>query len=370
MNIIKQLRNASIKLPAIGQGMGDYKWDESHIDVLRAGIDLGMNFIDTAESYDKGHSEEIIGKAIKGIREKVIIGTKIAPEHHSEKDVLKAAEGSLRRLQTDYIDLYQIHWPNPTFPLKNTMAALERLVKEGKVRYIGVGNFYLRELQEARLALQSEIIVSLQTEYNLFDRMIEDGILPYCQRNNIFIIAYSPLDQGRVADGKGRKDLLGKIAKKYGKTAAQVALRWLINKLPVVVIPKAKNLKHLRENANSTDFNLEKNEIDEIDKVFKRQIVRVLPDRIRISTQGQGNKRVYQTIEEAIENKLCFVPSPVELARSLVKEEDIKPVRLIRTLDKIGKYDYDLIEGRVRYWAWVIAYGNMPIPAYIREDCP
>lgn len=367
---MKQLSNRSIKLPAIGQGMGDYSWDESHIDVLRTGIDLGMNFIDTAESYDRGRSEEIIGKAIKGIREKVIIGTKIAPKHHSEKDVLKAAEGSLRRLQTDYIDLYQIHWPNPTFPLKDTVAALERLVKEEKVRFIGVGNFYLRELQEARFALQSEIMVSLQTEYNLFDRMIEDGILPYCKRNNILIIAYSPLDQGRITDGKERKNLLEKIAKKHGKTPAQIALRWLISKPPVVVIPKAKNLKHLRENASSADFNLEKDEIDEIDKVFKRQIVRVLPDRIRISTQGQGNKRVYQTIEEALENKLCFVPSPVELSKSLVKDEVIKPVRLIRTLDKTGRYDYDLVEGRVRYWAWVIAYGNMPIPAYIREDWP
>lgn len=371
MTIIKQLSNTSIKLPAVGQGMGDYPWNDSQIEVLRAGIDLGMNFIDTAEGYDNGRSEEIIGKAIKGIREKVIIGTKFSPEHNSYDDVLKAAERSLRRLKTDYIDLYQIHWPNPAIPLEDTIAAMERLVKEGKVRYIGVSNLYLREFQKAQSALVDEKIVSLQTEYNLFDRMIEDEILPFCNRNKIMVIAYSPLNQGKIADGSIRRSVLEQIAKKYNKNPAQIALRWLISKPSVVVIPKAKNIKHLKENAASTDFDLEDKDIKEIDDVFKRPTLHVLPKKIRVSTRGQGNRQVYRTLAEAKENRLGLVPSPTNLAKSMVKEEAVKPVRLIHSLDTTGKYDYDLVEGRIRYWAWVIAYGKeVPIPAYIREDWP
>ena len=370
MRIVKQLSTTSIKLPAVGQGMGQYKWDDSQIEVLRAGIDLGMNFIDTAEGYDNGHSEEIIGKAIKGIRDKVIVGTKFSPEHNSYEDVLRAAEGSLRRLQTDYVDLYQIHWPNPSIPLEDTIAAMERLVTEGKVRCIGVSNLYLRQLREAQSALVNEKVVSLQTEYNLFDRMIEDETLPFCSHNRILIIAYSPLDQGRIADGVTRSNLLGKLARKYDKTSAQIALRWLINKPPVIAIPKAKNIKHLKENASAVDFDIEEKDITEIDRIFERLRIYVLPDRIRVSIQGQANRLVYQTIEEAKENRLGHVPSPTDLAKSIVEEGAIKPIRLIRTMNTSGKYDYDLVEGRIRYWAWVIACGNIPIPAYVREDWP
>lgn len=362
----KQL-GSEIKLPAVGQGMGAYSWDDSQVEILRAGIGLGMNFIDTAEGYDNGHSEEVIGNAVEGIRDKVIIGTKFSPAHNSYDGILRAVEGSLRRLKTDYIDLYQIHWPNPSIPLEDTMSAMERLVREGKVRCLGVSNLYLRELQEAQSALADEKIVSLQTEYNLFDRMIEEEILPFCQHNKIIIIAYSPLDQGRIADGDTQRNLLGKIAEKYNKSLAQIALRWLISKPPVITIPKARNMPHLKDNAASADFDLDEKDIREIDIIFKRQAVHISPERIRVSSQGQGSRLVYQTIEEARENRFGHVPSPSDLAKSIVKEETIKPVRLIYTLDKAGKYDYDLVEGRIRYWAWVIAYGNVPIPAYIRE---
>jgi len=365
----KQL-GSTIKLPAIGQGMGDYSWDDRQIEILRTGINLGMNFIDTAEGYDNGHSEEIIGKAIKGIRDKVIIGTKFSPEHNSYDGILRAVERSLRRLKTDYIDLYQIHWPNPSIPLEDTMSAMERLISEGKVRCIGVSNLYLRELQEAQAALADEKIVSLQTEYNLFDRTIEGELLPFCEHNKIIIIAYSPLDQGRIADGDRRRNLLGKIAGKYNRSLAQIALRWLISKLPVVAIPKAKSLQHLKENAASADFDLDEEDIREIDSIFERPTFHISPERIRVSTQGERSRLVYQTIEEARENRLGHVPSPTDLAKSIAKEETVKPVRLIHTLDKAGKYDYDLVEGRIRYWAWVIAYGNVPIPAYIRENWP
>ncbi|MFH1387080.1 MAG: aldo/keto reductase [bacterium] len=363
--IIKQLDEKNIKLPAIGQGMGEYKWDESQINTLRAGIDLGMNLIDTAEEYDNGRSEEIVGKAIKGIRDNVIIATKYSPLHNSYDSVINAVEGSLRRLQTDRIDLYQMHWPNPSVSLDETLSAMEHLIKTGKVCYIGLGNMFLRELKEARNLVKS--ISSLQIEYNLFDRTIESEIIPFCLECNIFILAYSPLDKGRIGDGLEQIRTMNEIAKKHQKTPAQVALRWLIEKKTVVVIPKAKNIKHLKENAAAAAFDLEKEDIQMIDKAFDRQIMFIAPEKILVSLKGEGNKAVYQTIDDAKKNKMGFVPSPSVLSKSIIKENIIKPVRLVRSKDKSGKYDYALVEGRIRYWAWVIAYGNRPIPAYIRD---
>ncbi|MFA4905602.1 MAG: aldo/keto reductase [Candidatus Margulisiibacteriota bacterium] len=363
--IIKHSKDNSFKLPAIGQGMGEYPWDDSQISVIRAGIDLGMNLIDTAEEYDRGRSEEIVGKAVKGIRDKAVLSTKFSPRHNSSDEVSKAAEGSLRRLGTDHIDLYQIHWPNPSIPLEETLAAMERLVKDGKVRFIGLGNSYLGEVKRAGQLLKNNRIASLQVEYNLFDRIIEKEILPYCEANDVFIIGYSPLDKGRIGDGPEQKKLVLDLAKKYGKTPAQIALRWLIAKKPVVVIPKAGSLKHLQENAAAADFDLDPKDQEVIGRVFLQPEKDVLPSRIKVTVQGEGNRKVYQTIEQARENRLGYVPGPAELAENLKAEKNVKPVRLVRTS---GQYDYELVEGRIRYWAWVLAHGDRPIPSYIRQD--
>lgn len=367
MKITKKLNNTSVDLPAIGQGMGEYPWGKNQINVLRQGVELGMNLIDTAETYDNGNSERIIGEAVKGIRNKVIICTKFAPEHSSPDDVLRAAEGSLKRLQTDYIDIYQLHWHNPKFPLEETIGAMEKLVKQGKVRYIGVSNLYLGQLEEAQKALTQSKIVSLQIEYNLFDHFIEDKILPYCEKEKITTITYSPLDQGRIAPDEGDKMVaLQAIAKKYGKSIAQIALNWLIIHPTVVAIPTASE-KYIEDNASAADFELSQEDFNKISELFARKPVYVPVDKIEVTLQGQGNKKAYTTLEEALANKLNFVPSPSDLAQYFKDhpEEDIKPVRLIK--ERAGNCEYSLVEGRIRYWAWVIAHGKeKPIPAYIR----
>jgi len=366
--MIKDLKNNFIKLPLIGQGVGEYKWDNRQVDIIREGIDLGMNFIDTAEIYDSGHSEELIGKAVYGIREKVIIGTKFSPEHHRYTDLINAANESLKRLKTDYIDLYQCHWPNSDVPLDETIRAMEKLIVDGKVRFAGMSNIYLVGLKNAQAAMKNFNISTLQVEYNLFDRSIENELLPFCAKSNIYIIAYSPLDQGRIADGLARRNLLEELSLKYNKTAAQICLRWLVYHKPVVVIPKARSRKHLLENADSVSFEIEEVDFNRIGQVFSRQVAYVQPDKIRVSANGQGNRPVYQTIQEALENKLGNVPSALSLSRSIIHENFVKPVRLVRLRDSQGGYEYDLVEGRIRYWAWVIAQGNEPIASYIRDD--
>lgn len=372
----KTLGNTSQKIPVIGRGtgIGGYlaktaTYGEKHIRALRLGIDLGMTLIDTAEEYGNGRAEEIVGKAIKGIRDKVFIATKFSPEHNSYNYVLRSAENSLRRLQTDYVDLYQIHWPNPNIPIEETMKAMERLLNEGKIRYIGVCNFSLDELKEAQTALTNEGIVSIQVEYNLFDRSIEKNILPYCEQKNITTIAYSPLDQGRIASGDEKMRVLKSVAAKYGKTAAQVTLKWLLTHQTVIVIPNSTNEKHIVENSSSVDFELLNEDFKEINKIFKQECIYIPSDKIRVFAGGEKNLRVYQTVEDAIANKMGFVPSPRDLSKHIQKGGDIKPIRLIRTNDKSGKYEFDLVEGRIRYWAWVIAHkGRVSIPAYIREN--
>ncbi len=354
-------------------GIGGYLSTDTTTDAaclrsLKLGIDLGMTFIDTAEGYGGGHSEELVGQAVRGIRDKVFIATKVSPENLPYDLVINAAEGSLRRLNTDYIDLYQIHWPNPAIPVSETMKAIERLIFDGKIRHIGVSNFSIREVKEASEALVSHVINSIQVEYNLFDRSIEEHILPYCEQKNITTIAYSPLDQGRVGSGDDKKIELQSIADKYNKTTAQIILNWLVSHPTVIVIPKASSEKHIRENAGSADFRISDEDFKRINHLFASKYIFVPVDRIKVSTEGEGKRKVYQTVEDALNNPFGFVPSPADLAQSLKHGDFLKPVRLIPTTDTSSKYDYDLIEGRIRYWAWVIANdGKTPIPAYIRN---
>lgn len=368
----KQLGSSSIRISAIGQGCGgiggfdetDKTNDSAEVAGLKLGIDLGMTFIDTAPVYGKGHSEELVGYATKGIRDRVFIATKVSPENNHYAGVLRSAEESLRRLATDYIDLYQVHWPNPVIPIEETMRAMCKLVQDGKIRQVGVSNFSVPETRIARSSLEGAEIVSNQVEYNLFDRFIERQILPYCTKENITVIAYSPLDKGRF--GRGDTTLL-EIADRYRKTPSQVVLNWLIRQPQVVVIPKASNPKHIRDNSVAGDFDISDHDAERINEIFSPTPALVPIDQISVSVHGEGNRKVYQTLEQALRNELNFAPSPKELAADILNGEPIKPVRLVKGKSDAGKYD--LIEGRIRYWAWVIAHGGKrPIPALIRQS--
>ena len=215
-----------------------------------------MTLLDTAEVYADGFCEEIVGKAIRGKRSNVIVATKFSPNNHHYDQVIKAADRSLKRLDTDYIDIYQIHWPNPSVPLEDTIRALKDLLDMGKIRKIGVSNFSVRELKQAKDFLGEYSLFGNQVEYNLFDRSIEEEILPYCHQNDLTVMAYSPLDKGKVNYNNNKIEVLSKIAEKYQSSISQVVLNWLVTYSNVVVIPKAVNLDHVRLNAESLIFNL------------------------------------------------------------------------------------------------------------------
>jgi len=229
--ILKNLGKTSLRVSAVGQGtgLGGYSSRPASYsglaDVVRAGIDLGMNLVDTAPAYGDGASEIMVGKAIAGRRHEVVLATKVSPADVTESGIASSAEASLRRLGTDYVDLYQVHWSNPTVPIAETMGAMSRLVEAGKVREVGVSNFSLGELRAAEAALGPMSLSSSQVEYNLFDRSIEDSLLPHCQQTGMSVIAYSPLHRGRIASGRRQLDVIERIANAHGRTAAQVALR-------------------------------------------------------------------------------------------------------------------------------------------------
>lgn len=367
----KNLGGTNTKVSAIGLGTGTgftyihKKRDTELVCILQKALDLGITFIDTAEVYFDGHAEEVIGKAFKKNRRKVFIATKFSPEHSSYKKVIKAAEESLARLQTDYIDLYQIHWPNSVIPIEETVHSLEELVKTGKVRYIGVCNFSLRQLRDLQKACPLPII-SLQTEYNVLERSAERDVLPYAQKNNITIVAYTPLNSGTIVRKEKYAKILFSVAKKYAKTPSQIILNFLTSHPPVIAIPATTNTIHLIENINATNFILEKTDVQFLEETFMTEVTHIETETIKV--ESLGNHSAYKTAREALANKLHFFPSPKMLSIDIQQGNFLKPVRVRRMQKKHGIYKYELLNGRIRYWAWVIAFhGEKPIPAIIED---
>ena len=281
----------------IGVWQASEDWHAKDDEVVQSVVkayQLGINLIDTAEAYGTGHSEEVTSRAIKEIgRDNLVIATKVNSAHLGFEELQKACQASLRRLQIKEIDVYQVHWPDPweQIPLKYTMRALEKLYAEGYIRAIGVSNFAVRDLEEARSYLSKTDIVSNQIRYNILQRGVEEEVIPYCKRGGIGILAWSPLAQGALTgkynagnapkgDVRGQNALfapsnlgqitnvlgvLSKIAKKHQKTVAQVALSWLMSNPIVVPIPGAKNPQQSEENAGAADVKLDLKEIAEIE---------------------------------------------------------------------------------------------------------
>jgi len=375
--LYKKLGNTQVEISAVGQGttgVGSYsnfnpKEIKKRIEVLRYGIDLGMAYLDTADLYGGGLAEEIVGEVIRGMRGKVFVASKFNPRTKVFDSVVASVEGSLKRMRTDYIDLYQIHWPNPLVPISETMEALSMLVDQGKIRYIGVSNFSLEEFKEAQSFLTRETIVSNQVEYNLIERSVENDFLPFCEKNGVTLMAYSSLNQGKFLFGEKQKEVLNNLSMKYNKTIPQIVLRWLISHTPVIAISLSKSMSHTKENALSTEFDLEEEDILKINEVYKHQSIKVPINRIRLNISENGP--IYMTRKEALDNHLDLIPSPVVLAKIILRRKYIKPIRLVPTRDASGKYDYDIDDYDIRdnvkkYWAWVIAHGDKAgIPAII-----
>jgi diketogulonate reductase-like aldo/keto reductase len=247
----------------------DSSRDEVGIEALRLGLDLDMKFIDTAEMYGAGHSEEVVARAIEGRSDRVFVASKVSPRHFAYDDVLAAAKRSLERLGLKQMDLYQLHWPSSKIPISETMRAMEKLVKDGLIRHIGVSNFSVEQMKEAQQSLSHEKIVSNQVEFSLVDMNVEARILPFCQKEGLTVIAYSPLGQGKIPRGRGPSfKVLDEVAGKLGKSRNQIALNWVLQHDSVVAIPKAADMEHVKENAEVAEWKLAGDDYQRLAKAF------------------------------------------------------------------------------------------------------
>jgi diketogulonate reductase-like aldo/keto reductase len=254
-----------VKVPVIGQGT--WKIKKEALEALRAGIDLGMTHLDTAEMYTG--SEEVVGEAIRGIRNKIFLVSKVLPSNASHTGTIRACDSSLKRLGTDYLDVYLLHWWSGSHPIAETMRAMEELVSAGKVRYIGVSNLDVERLKEAQKALTREKIVCNQVIYHLRSRAAENHVLPYCESQNIAVVGYSPFGQGDFPSPTSKQGkALQTIADRHRKTPRQVALNFLTRRKSLFTIPKASKVEHVRENAEGTGWDLTGDDLHLIDTAF------------------------------------------------------------------------------------------------------
>jgi len=263
----------TVKLPSGEQvpafGLGTWHMGEdrgraaAETAAIRLGIELGMNLIDTAEMYGNGGAEEVVAEASAGLRDSLFIVSKVLPYNASQKGVVEACERSLKRLGTDRIDLYLLHWRG-SVPLAETLAGFLRLQRDGKIRHHGVSNFNTEDMREWVGLAGGEAVASNQILYNLSRRGPEFELIPWCRERRISIMAYSPLEQGRMLGNRG----LQQVAERHNATPAQVALAWLLRQDGMIVIPKATRLEHVRENRGALDLRLSDDDLAVLDRAF------------------------------------------------------------------------------------------------------
>ncbi len=245
-------------------GMGERRQNaRDEVAALQLGIDLGMTLIDTAEMYGEGGAETVVGTAIAGRRDKVFLVSKVYPHNATRQGPVAACERSLKRLETDRIDLYLLHWRGGT-PLAETLEAFEALRREGKIRHWGVSNFDTDDMQELAALPGGEAEAANQVLYNLSRRGIEYDLLPWCRDQRVPVMAYSPIEQGRIL----RNSTLASVAARRGVTPAQIALSWLLRQEGLIVIPKASSLSHVRENREAAVVSLDEQDLTMLEAVF------------------------------------------------------------------------------------------------------
>lgn len=261
-----------VELPTVGQGTWNMERDRavSAIEALRAGLERGMTHIDTAELYGHGEVEQLVARAIEGRRDEVFLASKVMPSNASYDGTKRACERSLKRLRTDRLDLYLLHWPG-AHPLEETLRAFADLAEEGKIRFYGVSNFDDEELEDAVSIAGEGKIACNQVLYHLEERRIEHRVVPFCEKHDIAVVGYSPLGSGRfVSPVSAGGRLLAEIAARHGVGPEQVAIRFLVRQKPFFTIPKASQAAHARTNAAAADLELSLDDMQRIDAAFPR----------------------------------------------------------------------------------------------------
>jgi diketogulonate reductase-like aldo/keto reductase len=261
-------------LPVVPVGQGTWQMEsddpDAAIAALRRGVELGLTHVDTAEMYGSGAVERLVGRALGPLRDQVFLASKVLPDNASRAGTIAACERSLRRLGTDRLDLYMLHWPG-SHPLEDTFAAFEELRAQGKILRWGVSNFDVPEMEAALRCAGPGRIACNQVLYHLEERAIEHRLIPWCRDHGVPVVAYSPFGAGRFPTPRSpRGQALAEVASKHGATARQVALAFLLRQPGVVTIPKAAQRAHVEENAGAVGLALEADDVARLEAAFPR----------------------------------------------------------------------------------------------------
>jgi diketogulonate reductase-like aldo/keto reductase len=255
------------QVPALGQGtwyLGENRHTRAEeIATLRLGLDLGLILIDTAEMYGEGLAEELVGETIEGRRDEVFVVSKVYPHNATRQGAVAACERSLRRLKSDRLDLYLLHWRG-SIPLEETLEAFAALIRAGKIRYWGVSNFDVDDMEELTSLTGGSSVATDQVLYNLTRRGVEYDLLPWCRKHNVPMMAYSPIEQGRLLKDRALRN----VAARHEASPAQLALAWLLKHDGLIVIPRSGKTEHVRENRAALDLELTGQDLAELDHAF------------------------------------------------------------------------------------------------------
>jgi len=349
----------------IGAGSGETATENSikeRLDSFALALDLGTNFFDVGEDYEDGFAEKILGRFALRQRHKLIIATKFTPKHAAYADLLRAAEGSLRRLKTDYIDIYQMHWPNPTIPLEETIAALERLMREGKVRSIGLSNCSIQFAKSVNSLLLGARVATNQVKFNALNRptAAEPNYFSETVREGLNTIAYGIFGQGMMQFGDDSRSLINRLCKKYLVSEAQLLIAWTLSFPKTVALIRSMNHEHIRNNIAAADLVLDSADADSMTSCFRIIVHEIPVDRILVSNSDPDvSHKIYLSLEDALRNEHELSPDVKTIAREIEAGDSFRPVELIP-----DGQNYQLVQGRMRYWAWRYLYGaNSLIPA-------
>lgn len=272
MTVKQVMFTEQVSLPAIGQGTWNMGEDtcrrRDEVSALQAGLDLGLRLIDTAEMYADGAAEEIVGEALAGRRDGAFLVSKVYPWNAGGQKAIAACEGSLRRLKTDYLDLYLLHWTGD-FTYEETVSAMEKLIAQGKIRRWGVSNLDYDEMQALWQVAGGRQCATNQVLYHLASRGIEYDLLPWCQQQQMPVMAYSPLAQaGRLRGDLLSNSVVNDIARTHNVSAAQILLAWVVRQSGVIAIPKAASVAHVEQNAAALEITLSVDELKQLDKAY------------------------------------------------------------------------------------------------------
>lgn len=368
--IYKNLGSSNIRVSSLGigtNGVGNFQNNslektQNRQKIYQIAQENGINLFDSAELYGEGYAEFILGKTFRKKRDQIVITSKVIPDNCTRFSLKRSVKESLKRLGTDYIDLYQVHWINPFIELEETFTTLEELCLSGYIKTIGVCNFSIQMIIQANKVLKKIKLTSNHIELNLLNQYEILKNLEYYQENNISLLGYGALNHLNMSFNKVQQKKLTDLQKKYNRTLPQILIRYFTSFEKVILLSRTDNIQHLKNNLNSFNFNFTERELQQFHKLFRFETHDIPMEKIKIPKQF-----CYDNFS-ILKNQTNLTPSPLIVAQTFVKYDYFKPLKLVKIKDFYYLDSYDFYGELKKYLAWKLLYDfSKSIPAFIFE---